>query len=99
MRVRRDAMIEGLRHLPEGSRCVAPEGGFFCWVTLPEGFSADELFSEAAAEGIAYVKGSDCVLEGGERTLRLAYSGVSPEEIAEGMERLGAVFRRAAVGA
>jgi 2-aminoadipate transaminase len=99
MRVRRDAMIDGLRHFPEGSRCVAPAGGFFCWVTLPEGVSADELFSEAAAEGIAYVKGSDCVLEGGERTLRLAYSGVSPEEIAEGMERLGAVFRRAAVRA
>jgi hypothetical protein len=32
------------------------------------------------------------VLEGGERTLRLAYSGVSPAEIAEGMERLGSVF-------
>jgi DNA-binding transcriptional MocR family regulator len=43
------------------------------------------------------VKGSDCVLEGGERTLRLAYSGVSPAEIEEGMERLGAVFRAAAV--
>ena len=39
------------------------------------------------------MKGSDCVIEGGERTLRLAYSGVSPAEIAEGMERLGAVFR------
>lgn len=99
MRVRRDAMIEGLRHFPEGSRCVPPAGGFFCWVTLPEGVSADDLFSEAAAEGIAYVKGSDCLLEGGERTLRLAYSGVSPQEIAEGMARLGAVFRRAAVRA
>ena len=37
MRERRDAMVEGLRHFPEGSRCVAPAGGFFCWVTLPEG--------------------------------------------------------------
>ncbi|HTI34623.1 MAG TPA: PLP-dependent aminotransferase family protein [Miltoncostaea sp.] len=99
MRERRDAMMEGMRHFPEGSRCVPPQGGFFCWVTLPEGLSADELFAEAAAEGIAYVKGSDCVLEGGERTLRLAYSGVSPAEIAEGMERLGSVFRRAATPA
>ena len=32
------------------------------------------------------------MLEGGERTLRLAYSGVGPAEIAEGMERLGAVL-------
>jgi DNA-binding transcriptional MocR family regulator len=99
MRERRDAMMEGMRHFPEGSRCVPPQGGFFCWVTLPEGLSADELFTEAAAEGIAYVKGSDCVLEGGERTLRLAYSGVSPAEIAEGMERLGSVLRGAATPA
>jgi DNA-binding transcriptional MocR family regulator len=99
MRERRDAMMEGMRHFPEGSRCVPPQGGFFCWVTLPEGLSADELFAEAAAAGIAYVKGSDCVLEGGERTLRLAYSGVSPAEIAEGMERLGSVFRGAAAPA
>jgi DNA-binding transcriptional MocR family regulator len=97
MRERRDAMMAGMRHMPEGTRCVPPLGGFFCWLTLPEGLSADALFDDAAAAGIAYVKGSDCVLEGGERTLRLAYSGVSPAEIEEGMERLGAVFRAAAV--
>lgn len=95
MRERRDAMMEGLKHFPEGSRCVAPAGGFFAWVELPEGMSADDLFPVAADAGIAYVKGSDCFLDGGERTLRLAYSGVSAAEIAEGMERLGAVFRGA----
>ncbi len=96
MRERRDAMMGGMRHMPEGTRCIAPLGGFFCWLTLPAGLSADALFDDAAAAGIAYVKGSDCVLEGGEATLRLAYSGVSPGEIEEGMERLGAVFRTAA---
>lgn len=97
MRERRDAMMAGMRHMPAGARCVPPQGGFFCWVTLPEGLSADALFEPAAAAGVAYVKGSDCVLDGGERTLRLAYSGVSPAEIEEGMERLGAVFSAAAV--
>mgnify|MGYP001248660695 CR=1 FL=1 len=108
MRVRRDAMIEGLRHFPEGSRCVPPAGGFFCWVTLPEGVSADDLFSEAAAEGIAYVKGSDCLLEGGERTLRrgitvaylvaaeagkhLALTGIQPA-----ISRMHGLFRRSGV--
>jgi DNA-binding transcriptional MocR family regulator len=96
MRVRRDAMVDGLRHMPPGTECTPPQGGFFCWLQLPDGLSADELFDPAAAEGIAYVKGSDCFLSGGERTLRLAYSGVSPDEIAEGMERLGSVFSRAA---
>lgn len=98
MKERRDAMVEGLVHMPEGTRCVPPQGGFFMWLTLPEGLSADALFAPAADAGIAYVKGSDCFLEGGERTLRLAYSGVSPSEIAEGMERLGRVFREAQAG-
>ena len=97
MRERRDAMVAGLRHMPEGTRCVPPAGGFFCWLTLPEGMSADALFGEAEEAGVPYVRGSDCVVEGGERTLRLAYSGVGPAEIEEGMARLGGVFRAAAV--
>ena len=64
MRERRDAMVAGLRHMPEGTRCVPPAGGFFCWLTLPEGLSADDLFDDAAQAGISYVKGSDCVARG-----------------------------------
>ena len=97
MRERRDAMVAGLGEMPEGTECTPPAGGFFMWLTLPEGLSADALFDEAAAAGVAYVKGSDCFLSGGERTLRLAYSGVSPAEIEEGMRRLGGVFRGAVV--
>ncbi len=93
MKERCEAMTAGLVHMPAGTRCTPPKGGFFMWLELPEGFSADACFAPAGAAGIAYVKGSDCFLSGGERTLRLAYSGVSPAEIAEGMERLGAVFQ------
>jgi len=96
MRQRRDAMMAGMRHMPDGTRCVPPAGGFFCWLTLPEGMSADALFGDAELAGVLYVRGSDCFVEGGERTLRLAYSGVSPTEIDEGMARLGRVFRAAA---
>src|SRR5262249_59216603 len=92
MRERRDAMVVGLRHMPEGTACLPPNGGFFLWLTLPPGLSADALFDDATAAGVVYVKGSDCFVEGGERSLRLAYSGVSPAEIAEGMRRLGAAF-------
>jgi DNA-binding transcriptional MocR family regulator len=59
---------------------------------LPRSLSADALFDDAQSAGVLYVKGSDCFLVGGERCLRLAYSGVSPAEIAEGMARLGTVF-------
>lgn len=95
MRERRDAMVDGLRHMPEGTRCTPPQGGFFLWLELPEPLSADALFDDAQRAGVLYVKGSDCFVTGGERTLRLAYSGVSPAEIAEGMERLGGVFSEA----
>ena len=33
---------------------------------------------------MAFVKGTDFLLEGGENTLRLAYSGVTPEQIDDG---------------
>jgi DNA-binding transcriptional MocR family regulator len=92
MRERRDAMVAGLAHMPAGTSCTPPEGGFFLWLELPEPLSADALFQPAAEAGIQYVKGSDCFVDGGERSLRLAYSGVSPAEITEGMERLGQVF-------
>ncbi len=92
MKARRDAMVAGLGHLPAGTRCTPPKGGFFLWLELPEQLSADDLFAPASEAGIAYVRGSDCFLEGGERTLRLAYSGVGVDEIGEGMARLGEVF-------
>jgi 2-aminoadipate transaminase len=98
MRERRDAMVTGLPHMPEGTRCVPPQGGFFLWLELPDPLSADALFDTAQAAGVQYVKGSDCFAGGGERTLRLAYSGVSTAEIAEGMARLGGVFNAAMKG-
>jgi 2-aminoadipate transaminase len=72
---------------------VAPEGGYFMWVTLPHGTDVHALFEAAAERGVSFVKGTDFLLEGGENTLRLAYSGVTPEQIDEGVARLAAAFR------
>ena len=55
------------------------------WVTLPAGTDVARLFEAAAELGVAFVKGTDFLLEGGENTLRLAYSGVTPEQIDEGV--------------
>jgi DNA-binding transcriptional MocR family regulator len=95
MRVRRDAMVAGLPHMPAGTVCTPPHGGFFMWLELPEGMSADALLPKAQEAGVIYVAGSSCFMEGHNNTLRLAYSGVSPEEITIGMERLGTVFASA----
>jgi 2-aminoadipate transaminase len=78
--------------LPE-AEFVPPEGGYFMWVTLPEGTDVHALHSAAAELGVAFVKGTDFLMEGGENTLRLAYSGVTPAQIEEGVGRLAAAFR------
>jgi 2-aminoadipate transaminase len=80
------------RELPD-AEFVTPEGGYFMWVTLPEGTDVGALFSVAGELGVAFVKGTDFVLEGGENTLRLAYSGVTVEQIDEGVGRLAEAFR------
>jgi DNA-binding transcriptional MocR family regulator len=80
------------RELPE-AQFVAPEGGYFMWVTLPEGTDVSALFKAAAERDVAFVKGSDFLMEGGENTLRLAYSGVTPAEVDEGVKRLAEAYR------
>lgn len=80
------------REIPD-ARFVAPEGGYFLWVELPEGTDVAALFAAAAERGVQIVKGTDFLLEGGENTLRLAYSGVRPAEIEEGVARLAQAYR------
>ena len=83
------------RELPE-AKFVAPEGGYFMWVELPEGTDVDQLFDAAAQRGVQIVKGTDFLLDGGENTLRLAYSGVTTEQIEEGVRRLAEAYRAVA---
>jgi DNA-binding transcriptional MocR family regulator len=90
---RRDALVAALRReLPE-ARFVPPQGGYFLWVELPEGTDVDALFDAAQERGVVFVKGTDFLIEGGENALRLAYSGVTPAEIDEGVARLAAAYR------
>ena len=80
------------RELPE-AEYMAPEGGYFMWVELPEGTDVGALFSLAGELGVAFVKGTDFLLDGGENTLRLAYSGVTPEQIDDGVKLLAEAYR------
>jgi len=47
-----------------------------------------KLVPQAAEFGVAVVAGSDFLLEGGEHSLRLAFSAVTVDEIDEGVRRL-----------
>jgi DNA-binding transcriptional MocR family regulator len=102
LRARRDAMLEALaRELPEDATWTRPDGGYFVWVDLPSGPPTAELLVEAEAAGVTFVKGSDFFAggRGGERSLRLAFSFVSPDEISEGVALLGGLVRAAAPAA
>jgi len=86
---RRDAMVSALeRELPR-VRTTRPEGGYFLWVELDDG-DAGELLARAERAGVTFVKGTD--FGGPPGSLRLAYSFVSLDEIAEGVARLAAVL-------
>jgi 2-aminoadipate transaminase len=99
LRARRDAVVAALeRELPE-ARFAPPQGGYFMWVELPEEIDVAELELAAAQREVVFVKGTDFLLEGGQNTLRLAYSGVTPEQIDEGITRLAEAVRSLGVRA
>jgi 2-aminoadipate transaminase len=96
---RATALADALeRELPDAC-FTRPEGGYFMWVTLPAGTDVGALFEAAKARGVLIVKGTDFVLEGYEASLRLAYSGVTPEEIEEGVSRLADAYHEVTAGA
>jgi 2-aminoadipate transaminase len=81
-------LAESIRkHIP-GATFTEPDGGYFLWVDLPSDVDVDKLFPAAMKKGVAVVKGSDFLLEGGNSSLRLAYSAVTVDQIDEGVRRI-----------
>jgi DNA-binding transcriptional MocR family regulator len=102
LRERRDAMLEALAgEMPEDASWTRPDGGYFVWLELPSGPPCSELLADAEAAGVTFVQGADFFPggRGGERALRLAFSFMSPDEIAEGVSVLGSLVRAAAPAA
>jgi 2-aminoadipate transaminase len=93
LRERAERLAAALRRELPQARFVEPEGGYFLWVELPEGISGTALFAAASERGVAIVKGSDFLLEGGDNAFRIAYSGVTPDQIDEGVARLADAVR------
>jgi 2-aminoadipate transaminase len=99
LRERRDATCAALdRHLPD-ARYVTPEGGYFLWVDLPEGTDVADLAKRSAERGVVFEKGTGFMIEGGENSLRLAYSAVPPDQIEEAIGRIAEAYRELAAPA
>ncbi|MBE3575260.1 MAG: PLP-dependent aminotransferase family protein [Firmicutes bacterium] len=100
-RERRDAMLAALdRFAPDCIQWTRPQGGFFIWVRLPQGWDARELLAECLEqEQVAYVAGKAFYCdEDGANTLRLSYSEVPPSRIEQGIRRLCRFFGRVEAG-
>jgi len=86
-------------HMPEGTSWTTPRGGFFTWLTAPDGVDTVALSPAARARKVAYVPGRPFYPGGGGTAqMRLAYSRVSDHLIDEGARRLGGLVRTALEG-
>lgn len=92
-RERRDALLESLQAMmPAGTRWTIPAGGFYSWVTLPDGLDATAMLPRAIAELVAYVPGTGFYVDGqGSANMRLSYCYPDPDRIREGVRRLASV--------
>ncbi len=91
------AMLAALsEELPDGVSWTVPDGGFFVWLSLPEGVDTYPLLYEAIDAGVVFIPGAAfSPSDEPSSKLRLAFSAVSEEDIAEGVRRLAPVLRRA----
>jgi 2-aminoadipate transaminase len=78
------------RYLPTGSRFTRPEGGMSLWVELPAPFTAEALLSRVEQRGVDFLPGNFfSALRSHPRALRLSFGGLSPDQIARGLQILG----------
>ena len=93
-RERRDVMLAAMEQFfPPEVKWTRPQGGLFLWVTLPDHLDSTELFGQAVANNVAFVPGVSFYPDGtGYNTLRLNFSNATPEQIEQGIERLGRVL-------
>ncbi len=95
------AMLAALKeYMPDGASWTEPEGGFFVWVTLPEGVDTYPLLYDAIDAGVVFIPGAAfSPSDKPSNQLRLAFSAVPEEAIREGVRRLAPVLGKAMAGA
>ncbi len=86
-------MLQALTdHMPEGTRWTVPAGGFYVWLTLPDGLDAKAMLPRAVTARVAYVPGTAFYAGDdpgrGSEAMRLSYCYPTPERIREGVRRL-----------
>jgi DNA-binding transcriptional MocR family regulator len=92
-RERAEAALGALADLLPQASWTTPRGGFYVWVTLPDGIDATAMLPRAVTERVAYVPGTAFYADGqGRDSMRLSYCYPTPERIREGIRRLASVI-------
>jgi DNA-binding transcriptional MocR family regulator len=91
-RTQRDRLLDGLTaHLPDTASWSRPGGGYFVWVELPPGLTADRLLPVAIDRGMAFLPAHRFFLDDSQApgALRLAFSMYPAETLEDASARLG----------
>src|SRR5262252_6779896 len=97
---RRNVMLKAMEeNFPPEVTWTRPQGGLFLWVSLPAGMNCDQLFQVALKENVAFVPGESFYAGNGfadeaRRHFRLNFSNAVPEQIREGIRRLGVAIKK-----
>jgi 2-aminoadipate transaminase len=93
---RRDVMLRAIEeHFPPDAHYTRPGGGLFVWAELPPHVDTRELLLEAIQAKVAFVPGQGFHPDSsGTNTMRLNFSNVPPDQLREGIRRLGHAIRR-----
>src|SRR5262249_23506612 len=89
-----------------GVRWTRPDGGLYVWLTFPPGTDAGPqglLMHSALREGVLYVPGPFCYLEGSgvpvpPNEARLCFGVAEPAQLREGIRRLARALALTAPG-
>lgn len=93
---RRDTMLDSLAEFwPEECSWTHPQGGLFLWARAPENINTREFMPKAIEKKVAFVPGVHFFpyADGGYNAMRLNFSNAQPEQIVEGIRRLGWAFK------
>jgi DNA-binding transcriptional MocR family regulator len=84
------------QYLPDQVRFDSPQGGLFVWLQLPEKMSSENLLPLAWEEGVIFAAGNEFFPDGssGRNWLRLNFVAQAPDQIEEGVKRLGRAIQR-----
>jgi len=90
---RKDAALAAMHEYLPDLHTTRPDGGFYLWITLPEGVDSKAMLPLAVKELVAYTPGTAFYGDGtGQNKLRICYSYPTPDQIKLGIKRLANVI-------